>query len=105
MNITMACTVPLSGGFRGRNAKRKFPGEGTGTGPGKKGRGSDMTAPKLPAHGYPLEHPFNKDGYRYILAEPDPHAPFRQVCNYVIYYILSYTSYIYYKSKYYFTGI
>ncbi|XP_033298538.1 set1/Ash2 histone methyltransferase complex subunit ASH2 isoform X1 [Bombus bifarius] len=70
--------VPLSGGFRGRNAKRKFPGEGTGTGPGKKGRGSDMTAPKLPAHGYPLEHPFNKDGYRYILAEPDPHAPFRQ---------------------------
>lgn len=33
---------------------------------------------KLPAHGYPLEHPFNKDGYRYILAEPDPHAPFRQ---------------------------
>lgn len=77
----MAYTVPLSGGFRGRNAKRKFPGEGAGTGPGKKGRGSDMTAPKLPAHGYPLEHPFNKDGYRYILAEPDPHAPFRQVCN------------------------
>lgn len=38
-----------------------------------------MAAPKLPAHGYPLEHPFNKDGYRYILAEPDPHAPFRQV--------------------------
>jgi hypothetical protein len=26
-----------------------------------------------------LEHPYNKDGYRYILAEPDPHAPFRQV--------------------------
>jgi Set1/Ash2 histone methyltransferase complex subunit ASH2 len=25
-----------------------------------------------------LEHPFNKDGYRYVLAEPDPHAPFRQ---------------------------
>lgn len=70
--------VPLSGGIRGRNAKRKFPGEGAGTGPGKKGRGSDMAAPKLPAHGYPLEHPFNKDGYRYILAEPDPHAPFRQ---------------------------
>ncbi|MGH0175704.1 UNVERIFIED_CONTAM: hypothetical protein FKN15_015623 [Acipenser sinensis] len=30
---------------------------------------------RLPPHGYPLEHPFNKDGYRYILAEPDPHAP------------------------------
>ncbi|XP_043481338.1 set1/Ash2 histone methyltransferase complex subunit ASH2 [Leptopilina heterotoma] len=70
--------VPLTGGIRGRNAKRKIPGEGAGTGPGKKGRGSDMAAPKLPAHGYPLEHPFNKDGYRYILAEPDPHAPFRQ---------------------------
>lgn len=77
-NYEAMIKVPLSGGLRGRNAKRKLPGEGTGTGPGKKGRGSDMAAPKLPAHGYPLEHPFNKDGYRYILAEPDPHAPFRQ---------------------------
>lgn len=33
---------------------------------------------KLAPHGYPLEHPFNKDGYRYILAEADPHAPNRQ---------------------------
>ncbi|RZF45134.1 hypothetical protein LSTR_LSTR000544 [Laodelphax striatellus] len=66
-------------GLKGRNAKRKVPGEG-GTGTGKKGRGAagDLSAPKLPAHGYPLEHPYNKDGYRYILAEPDPHAPFRQ---------------------------
>ncbi|XP_014237244.1 set1/Ash2 histone methyltransferase complex subunit ASH2 isoform X1 [Trichogramma pretiosum] len=63
---------------RGRNAKRKFPNEGVGGPGGKKGRGSDTVAPKLPAHGYPLEHPWNKDGYRYILAEPDPHAPFRQ---------------------------
>lgn len=47
-------------------------------GPGKKGRAGDI-APKLPAHGYPMEHPYNKDEYRYILAEPDPHAPFRQV--------------------------
>ncbi|XP_058798250.1 set1/Ash2 histone methyltransferase complex subunit ASH2 isoform X2 [Phymastichus coffea] len=70
--------VPMAGGIRGRNAKRKFPGEGTGAGAGKKGRGSDLVVPKLPAHGYPLEHPWNKDGYRYILAEPDPHAPFRQ---------------------------
>ncbi|XP_075150139.1 set1/Ash2 histone methyltransferase complex subunit ash2 isoform X1 [Haematobia irritans] len=62
-----------------RQNKRKFPG--TDSGPtGKKGRpSSDIAANvKLPAHGYPLEHPFNKDGYRYILAEPDPHAPFRQ---------------------------
>ncbi|XP_039297627.1 set1/Ash2 histone methyltransferase complex subunit ASH2 isoform X2 [Nilaparvata lugens] len=65
-------------GLKGRNAKRKVPGEG-GTGAGKKGRGAgDLSAPKLPAHGYPLEHPYNKDGYRYILAEPDPNAPFRQ---------------------------
>ena len=35
-------------------------------------------ASKLSVFGYPLEHPFNKDGYRYILAEPDPHAPNRQ---------------------------
>lgn len=47
---------------------------------GKRGRQpAGEGAPKLPAHGYPLEHPFNKDGYRYILAEPDSHAPFRQV--------------------------
>ncbi len=26
-------------------------------------------------HGFPLEHPFNKDGYRYLLAEPDPSIP------------------------------
>lgn len=34
-----------------------------------------FSAQRLPPHGYPLEHPFNKDGYRYVLAEPDPHAP------------------------------
>ena len=27
---------------------------------------------------YPNEHPFNKDGYRYHLVEPDPHCPIRQ---------------------------
>jgi len=65
----------------GRQQKRKFTGNELATGAtGKKGRpNSDAGAlVKLPAHGYPLEHPFNKDGYRYILAEPDPHAPFRQ---------------------------
>ncbi|CAH1407698.1 unnamed protein product [Nezara viridula] len=63
------------GGTMRRNAKRKVPESGQG--PGKKSRG-DVSLPKLPAHGYPMEHPYNKDGYRYILAEPDPHAPFRQ---------------------------
>jgi len=27
---------------------------------------------------YPNDHPFNKDGYRYHLVEPDPHSPLRQ---------------------------
>lgn len=63
-----------------RVTKRKV-GVGSESGPiGKKGRtNADLSANiKLPPNGYPLEHPFNKDGYRYILAEPDPHAPFRQ---------------------------
>lgn len=82
----------MGGGLKGRSTKRKLQaGEQSTGGPGKKGRGGggggvgssgDSTTPKLPAHGYPLEHPYNKDGYRYILAEPDPHAPFRQVINF-----------------------
>lgn len=77
MNFFFCILASLSKG--GRHNKRKFPGSDAGP-TGKKGRpASDMSANiKLPAHGYPLEHPFNKDGYRYILAEPDPHAPFRQ---------------------------
>ena len=27
---------------------------------------------------FPKEHPFNRDGYRYVLAEADSHAPYRQ---------------------------
>ena len=27
---------------------------------------------------FPSDHPFNKDGYRYHLVEPDPHSPMRQ---------------------------
>lgn len=33
---------------------------------------------KLGKTGYPSDHPFNKEGYRYILAEPDPFAPHRK---------------------------
>lgn len=69
-------SVPSVGGVKNRNAKRKFPNDVGSF--GKKGRQVDV-APKLPSHGYPLDHPFNKDGYRYLLAEPDPHAPYRQV--------------------------
>jgi len=59
---------------RGRGTKRKVENGGPG---GKKTRG-ELICPPLPPNGYPKEHPFNKDGYRYILAEPDPHAPCRQ---------------------------
>ncbi|XP_074618385.1 set1/Ash2 histone methyltransferase complex subunit ASH2-like isoform X2 [Acropora palmata] len=41
----------------------------------KKSKGDIPPSQKLPPHGYPLEHPFNKDGYRYILAEQDRNAP------------------------------
>lgn len=68
--------IQHAAGIKSRNTKRKFLGELGGQ--GKKSRGVDLSTPKLPAHGYPLDHPFNKDGYRYLLAEPDPHAPFRQ---------------------------
>ena len=41
----------------------------------KKFKGGDTnTTTVLPYHGYPLEHPYNKDGYGYILAEPDYNA-------------------------------
>lgn len=73
----MSFSVPIVGGVKSRNAKRKLPGD-IGV-MGKKGRSLDIGTLKLPSHGYPLDHPFNKDGYRYLLAEPDPHAPFRQV--------------------------
>ncbi|KAL4706785.1 hypothetical protein ACJJTC_018166 [Scirpophaga incertulas] len=74
-------TIPLGGNVKGRQGKRRpaLGGAAEGGAPaGKKGRAADPAALKLPSHGYPAEHPFNKDGYRYILAEPDPHAPFRQ---------------------------
>ncbi|XP_037978109.2 set1/Ash2 histone methyltransferase complex subunit ASH2 isoform X1 [Plutella xylostella] len=73
-------TIPLGGNVKGRQGKRRpAVGPEAGAPQGKKGRSADLNALKLPSHGYPTEHPFNKDGYRYILAEPDPHAPFRQV--------------------------
>ena len=63
------------GSGRGRGTKRKLENVGPG---GKKTRG-ELSCPPLPPNGYPKEHPFNRDGYRYILAEADPHAPCRQV--------------------------
>ncbi|XP_061732097.1 set1/Ash2 histone methyltransferase complex subunit ASH2 isoform X2 [Nerophis ophidion] len=70
--------APVPG--KGRGAKRKQQQqqqqEGATAGATKRTRSDPLfSAQRLPPHGYPLEHPFNKDGYRYILAEPDPHAP------------------------------
>lgn len=39
----------------------------------------ELTTPILAPNAFPKEYPFNKDSYRYVLAEADPHAPFRQV--------------------------
>uniref|UniRef100_A0A3B3Y2J7 Set1/Ash2 histone methyltransferase complex subunit ASH2 n=1 Tax=Poecilia mexicana TaxID=48701 RepID=A0A3B3Y2J7_9TELE len=71
--------TPAAGGLNGKSALA--PGPGKGRGAKRKQHENVMkhdplfSAQRLPPHGYPLEHPFNKDGYRYILAEPDPHAP------------------------------
>ena len=62
---------------RGRGTKRKLEEKTPG---GKKSKG-ELSTPPLPSTGYPKEHPFNRDGYRYVLAEPDPHAPFRSELN------------------------
>ncbi|XP_077999260.1 set1/Ash2 histone methyltransferase complex subunit ASH2-like [Glandiceps talaboti] len=60
---------------KSRGAKRKALDSSTTGAVSKKSRGDLSSSQRLPAHGYPLEHPFNKDGYRYVLTEPDPHAP------------------------------
>uniref|UniRef100_A0A3B4GW97 ASH2 like, histone lysine methyltransferase complex subunit n=1 Tax=Pundamilia nyererei TaxID=303518 RepID=A0A3B4GW97_9CICH len=81
--------TPMAGGLNGKGALAPGPGkgrgakrkqqqqqEGTAAGAAKRTRSDPLfSAQRLPPHGYPLEHPFNKDGYRYVLAEPDPHAP------------------------------
>ncbi|XP_035824098.1 set1/Ash2 histone methyltransferase complex subunit ASH2 isoform X2 [Aplysia californica] len=70
--------LPTETGPGKRTSKRKAPPDNQQTTALKQKRNDSSTSLKLPAHGYPLEHPFNKDGYRYILAETDPHAPNRQ---------------------------
>jgi len=57
--------------------KRKAP-DSHGVAYSKQKRGEVPTSAKMAPHTYPAEHPFNKDGYRYVLAEPDMHAPNRQ---------------------------
>ncbi|CAH1246916.1 ASH2L [Branchiostoma lanceolatum] len=77
----------LTAAGKGRGAKRKAVENTQSTTASKRTRGvfpgtrhlipnrDILTSLKLPPLGFPQEHPFNKDGYRYILAEPDPHAP------------------------------
>ncbi|XP_068430878.1 set1/Ash2 histone methyltransferase complex subunit ASH2 isoform X1 [Clinocottus analis] len=68
--------APGPGKGRGAKRKQQQQQEGAAAGASKRTRSDPLfSAQRLPPHGYPLEHPFNKDGYRYILAEPDPHAP------------------------------
>uniref|UniRef100_A0A1I8FQI6 Transposase n=1 Tax=Macrostomum lignano TaxID=282301 RepID=A0A1I8FQI6_9PLAT len=60
-----------------------MPGRGKRrAGPGADLRGTrsrlEAERVKVNAQGFPVEHPFNKDNYRYTLAEPDLHAPGRQ---------------------------
>lgn len=58
---------------KSRAAKRKAPdAHVTGA---KQRKGDVSYTTRLIPTSYPQEHPFNKDGYRYHLAEPDPHAP------------------------------
>lgn len=40
--------------------------------------GENKSDIQLLCNRYPSKHPFNKNGYSYTLAEPDPHAPFKQ---------------------------
>uniref|UniRef100_A0A8C1WY81 Ash2 like, histone lysine methyltransferase complex subunit n=1 Tax=Cyprinus carpio TaxID=7962 RepID=A0A8C1WY81_CYPCA len=76
---TFSGGLPPAATGKGRGAKRKqqqLQQDGAVAGTAKRTRSDPLfSAQRLPPHGYPLEHPFNKDGYRYILAEPDPHAP------------------------------
>jgi len=77
-------TIFVAGGLRRGGAKRRTV-DGSAiyaqsqAAVAKKTKGDTFLAKSFGVgFGYPIEHPFNKDGYRYILAEPDSNAPFRQ---------------------------
>merc|ERR1711990_630744 len=58
----------------GHSSKKKNNNQQEGS--RKKQKNTDLPlSERLPKHGFPTDHPFNKDGYRYWLAEPDPHIP------------------------------
>ncbi|PIK52591.1 putative set1/Ash2 histone methyltransferase complex subunit ASH2-like [Apostichopus japonicus] len=60
---------------RGRGARKRGLDSSQNLGANKKTKGELSASLRVSQHGYPLEHPFNKDGYRYTLTENDPHAP------------------------------
>ncbi len=70
------------GGGAGAGDSQHAAGGGAGAaaaaagGGGKKSRG-ELSTPVLGPNAFPKEYPYNRDGYRYVLAEADPHAPFR----------------------------
>ena len=64
---------------RGRGTKRKMEQHESLPQKIKKSCGKgELHTPELAPNAFPKEHPFNRDGYRYVLAEAAPHAPFRQ---------------------------
>ena len=73
----MASTSVGSGPGK-RTSKRKAPQDSQTSTAIKQKKSDNSTSLKLPPHGYPMDHPYNKDSYRYVLAESDPHAPNRK---------------------------
>jgi len=63
---------------RGRGTKRKVEQHESLAQKVKKSTKGELQTPELAPNAFPKEHPYNRDGYRYVLAEADPHAPFRQ---------------------------
>ena len=67
----------MSSAFSSSKAKiRKRKNNNQEGGSRKKQKNSDLPpSERLPKHGFPSDHPFNTNEYRYCLAEPDPHIP------------------------------
>jgi len=64
------------GGSSKTSKPRKRKNHNQQEGSRKRQKNTDLPlSERLPRHGFPSDHPFNKDGYRYCLAEPDPHIP------------------------------
>ncbi|XP_072051173.1 set1/Ash2 histone methyltransferase complex subunit ASH2-like [Amphiura filiformis] len=63
---------PVSRGKRGPKKRERDIESAIAVSTSKKSKGDVIITPKLPPHGFPMEHPYNKDGYRYVLTETDP---------------------------------